>query len=155
MRIGAAGLDDVEGLARLKWRDAMDDEPHGLDFTRFARDLADWWRAHEATHSAFVARREDDGDIIGAAWVALVPRVPRPGAVTRLSADVQSVFVLPEHRGAGTGAALVEAASRHAHARGAARITVHSSEGAVSLYRRAGFEDSPRLRQRVSPESVS
>lgn len=84
-------------------------------------------------------------EIVGMAWVALVPRVPRPGAISRLSADIQSVFVMPEWRGQGIGTALVEAASEHATHLGSVRVTVHSGRKAVPLYERMGFESSRRL----------
>lgn len=67
------------------------------------------------------------------AWVALVPRVPRPGATSRLSADIQTVFVMPERRGQGIGSALVEAASEHAMHLGSLRVTVHSGRKAVPV----------------------
>jgi len=82
------------------------------------------------------------------AWIALLSRVPRPGATTRLSADIQTVFVLPQRRGHGIGSALVEAASRHAEHLGCIRVTVHSGRKAVPVYERLGFESSRRLLQR-------
>jgi GNAT superfamily N-acetyltransferase len=82
------------------------------------------------------------------AWVALVPRVPRPGATSRLSADIQSVFVMPTQRGQGIGSALVEAASEHATHLGSLRVTVHSGRKAVPVYERLGFESSRQLLQR-------
>lgn len=140
--IEAATSDDVAALALLKLRDELSDHSSSHTADEFATDLAQWWTAHRHSHFAFVART-DDGDIVGAAWIALLPRVPRPGVIHRFSADVQSVFVLPEHRGHGIGAALVTAAYEHAIAAGAAKIVVSSSEGAVSLYRRLGFRVVP------------
>lgn len=128
----------------LKWRDAPSELTAGRSLDDFTAELAAWWEAHAETHSAFVARTRD-GAIVGAAWVALLPRVPRPGSFDRRSADIQSVFVLPEHRGSGLGEKLVAAACAHGVAVGAGRVTVHSSSGAVSLYRRLGFQESPRL----------
>jgi predicted N-acetyltransferase YhbS len=80
--------------------------------------------------------------------LALIARVPRPGTTTRLSADLQSVFVVPEHRGNQIGAALVQAATEHVVRLGAGRVTVHSSRGAVPLYERLGFASSEELLQK-------
>jgi hypothetical protein len=52
---------------------------------------------HQDSHVAFVAR-DSEHAIVGMAWVALVSRVPRPSETGRLSADIQTVFVLPDHR---------------------------------------------------------
>lgn len=149
MHIERAGPDDVRGLARVKWLDRATDDAGDAEFDSFVTALASWWEIHHATHSAFVARTIED-EIVGAAWVALLPRVPSPGASNRLSADIQSVFVLPEHRGGGVGSALVDAATAHAHRAGASRVTVHPSERAVPVYRRLGFTGSPKLLQRIS-----
>lgn len=152
MHIEPAALDDVEGLARMKWADAVARADTASDFASFVNDLRTWWLAHQSTHFAYVAR--DDGEIIGTAWIALVPRVPRPGEVQRQSADLQSVFVLPEHRGGGIGSALVEAACAHAVRDGATRITVHSRDLAVPVYQRLGFDTSPLLLQRSAEVGI-
>lgn len=155
MRIDRAGREDLPALAQLKWQDVPRDLTAGRSLDTYIAELGDWWQAHARTHVAFVARAEEDDRIVGAAWVALVPRVPRPGAVDRISADIQSVFVLPEHRGRGAGRGLVAAACAHAVSVGAERITVHSSEAAVGLYQKLGFADSPRLRQFLAPTTAA
>jgi GNAT superfamily N-acetyltransferase len=147
VRVSQANADDVTGLARLLWLDTHDEEPAQRSVDAFAAELAQWWAAHEGSHRAFVARLLQP-EIVGMAWVALVPRVPRPGATSRLSADIQSVFVMPEHRGLGIGSALVQAASEHATQLGSLRVTVHSGRNAVPVYERLGFESSRQLLQR-------
>jgi len=82
------------------------------------------------------------------AWVALVDRIPRPGSTNRMSADIQSVFVMPDHRGRRVGSDLVEAAAAHAARLGAIRVTVHSGSRAVPVYERLGFASSRQLLQR-------
>lgn len=149
MRIDQANADDTADLARLLWLDTRDEEPAQPSVDAFAAELAQWWAAQQNSHTAFVARLpHPETEIVGMAWVALVPRVPRPGAISRLSADIQSVFVMPEYRGRGIGSALVEAASEHAARLGSSRVTVHSGRRAVPVYERLGFASSRRLLQR-------
>lgn len=147
MHIGLAGREDLAQLAQLLWLHSAPDEQSGQSVGSFTVDLEQWWTEHHASHLAFVARPAGS-DAVGMAWLALVPRVPRPGVRTRCSADIQSVFVLPEHRGHGIGSALVQAASEHAVRLGAGRVTVHSGRRAVPVYERLGFAPSRQLLQR-------
>lgn len=151
--IDRARTSDVAALARLLWLDTHGDEPGATALEAFAASLGPWCEEHQESHVGFVARRLD-GEVVGMAWVALVPRIPRPVPTMRLSGDLQTVYVLPEHRGRGIGSALVGAAASHAADAGALRVTVHSGRKAVPVYERLGFEASPRqadgsLRRRI------
>jgi len=145
--VGIAEEGDLPALARLLWWHAAPDQQAGQSVGSFADDLARWRADHADTHLAFVARAVD-AEVVGMAWLALLPRVPRPTTTTRLSADLQSVFVLPEHRGNGVGSALVQSALEHASRLGVGRVTVHSSSKAVRVYERLGFASSRELLQR-------
>jgi predicted GNAT family acetyltransferase len=62
---------------------------------------------------------------------------------------VGNLIVLPEHRGRGIGAALMEAAIGHLQDAGARSVRLDSVPRAVPLYRRLGFrEEYPSLRFR-------
>ena len=155
VRIDQASADDVLGLAALLWFNHHGEAPVQRDAELFAGDLAGWWDARRESHVGFVARvGEGAGELVGMAWLALVHRVPRPGTLDRLSADIQSVFVLPDHRGNGVGSALVEAAAARAVELGALNVTVHSGERAVPVYERLGFASSPELLQ-LTPDDRS
>lgn len=147
MDVSVAGQDDLGQLASLLWLHAVPDEQARQPIEPFRADFANWWSDHAGTHIAFVARPAES-EIVGMAWLALVPRVPRPGTTTRLSADIQSVFVQLEQRGQGIGSALISAASDRARQLGAERVTVHSDRKAVPLYESLGFTSSQQLLQR-------
>ena len=148
VRIRVAGPVDLPTLAHLLWLHAAPDEQARRSPESFAGDVSTWWDLQRSTHTGFLARMGDETDV-GMAWSALLPRAPRPGSVERWSADIQSVFVLPEHRGEGIGSALVRAAAEHAERAGAARVTVHSGRRAVPIYERLGFTSSPQLMERM------
>ena len=146
MEIRRAGREDLDDVARLVWQHAPAEQQGQQSLSAFTDDLATWWDQHVDSHHAFLA--VVDGAAVGIAWVALLPRVPRPGSTTRVSADLQSVYVVPEHRGRRIGAALVEAATEHGLQLGASRVTVHSSRKAVPMYERLGFAGLPQYLQR-------
>jgi len=148
MRVSIAELEDLPELAHLLWSHASSEEQATQSVESFADDLGGWWRDNADTHFAFVART-GDAAVVGMAWLALVPRVPRPGTTTRLSADIQSVFVLAEQRGQGIGSELVQSAVQHAARLGVGRVTVHSSRRAVPIYERRGFASSRELLHRL------
>lgn len=153
MDICLAGREGLAQLARLLWLNAAPYEQAKQSVESFAVDLDAWWSHHDDSHLAFVARlatskSESESEVVGMAWLALVPRVPRPGTTTRLSADIQSVFVVSEQRGKRIGSELVQAATEHALRLGASRVTVHSGRKAVPVYERLGFASSGQLLQR-------
>lgn len=148
VKISAAGNEDVAHLARLIWIDSRGEEPSRQDLGAFASEVESWWSTREDSHLAFVARL-DELQPVGMAWVALLSRTPRPGATDRICADVQTVFVMPEHRGQGIASALVKAATDHALTSGCVRVTVHSGRRAVPMYERLGFVSSRQLLQRL------
>ena len=136
--VRTASAVDAAALAGLRLRSryesgvADEDDADG-----FADALSSWMDAHVSTHRPFVA--EVDGRVAGMAWLVVLDRVPSLERRHRRSGDVQSVYVLPELRGRGVGAALLDAVLADARTLGLEHVTVHSSDRAVSLYRRAGF----------------
>ena len=137
---------ELEAVAELRWRWGNEvNRTPVVTQQGFVRQFVTWALQSEDTHRCMVLLRDDV--LIGMAWLAITQRVPHPGALDRLSGDVQCVYVLPDERGGGLGGLLIEAVLAHARDLGLERVTVHSSDRAVSAYRRHGFVVSPRLLQ--------
>jgi GNAT superfamily N-acetyltransferase len=141
--------EDASVLAGLRWRGEVDE--HGatpdIDRAAYLDRFIRWTLDHRATHMPFLA--EVDGAPAGMAWLMLADRVPAATRMHRRFGDVQSVYVVPEHRNAGVGAKLMAAVLREAG--GLEFVTVHSSERAVTMYRRAGFGHNARWLEVRSP----
>jgi len=141
---------DAPALARLRWQWRADarasgasaSNPATVDRATFVDFFSTWVVDHLATHLPFVA--EVDGRLAGMAWLMLPDRVPSVSNLDRRFGDVQSVYVVPELRNAGVGAALMAAVLAEARARELEFVTVHSSERAVPMYERAGFRAGQR-----------
>jgi GNAT superfamily N-acetyltransferase len=143
-RIRRAGIEDAADLARLRWLWRTTERgEHGLSEPEFETAFTNWWSGHQSGHTAFIAERA--GHPVGMAWLAIFDRIPQPRRLDRRAGNVQSVFVLEEHRNRGIGGALVEAVITEAHARGLGYLIVHPSERAYSLYERFGFGETNRI----------
>jgi GNAT superfamily N-acetyltransferase len=149
MEMRVAGEEDIRHLAGLLVRFGDEGDTAAVEQS-FAEDLLGWWRAHNDSHVPFLATLPST-DAVGMAWLAVTARVPRPGSMSRRSGDVQSVFVVPEHRSRGVGIALLRSVLQHAKALDLEHVTVHSHQGAASLYERAGFTSTPDLLIRTVP----
>ena len=101
-----------------------------------------WINDHISTHLPFLA--ELDGDPVGMAWLMVAERVPAPAQPRRQCGDIQSVYVVPELRDNGIGAALLEAVRVAADALELEHVTVHANDRVVPFYERAGFHHDTR-----------
>jgi GNAT superfamily N-acetyltransferase len=130
----AMGID--EAAVAPDWREAA------LAFIASARV--------QAGFAGFVAR--DAGRPIGAACCHLVARVfPafRVGDAARIG-YVWGVYVDPDHRSRGTGAALVRACVAHLDARGCDRALLHAGDRSRPLYARLGFVPTDEMALAIS-----
>jgi GNAT superfamily N-acetyltransferase len=144
MTTRAATADDAPTLAELSWRFRTERrDPGGADRGEYLAYFAGWVVDHLATHLPFVV--EVDGTIVGMAWLMPCERVPSPRNRIRRTGDVQSVYVVPGFRDRAIGSALLAAVLRSAGDLGLERVTVHSSERAVTFYRRNGFRSEDQL----------
>jgi len=136
---------ELAAVATLRWEWLVENGGEAVgEREEFIRHFVGWARANAGSHRCTVLVRDDDV-VIGMAWLAVVQRVPTPGALQRASGDLQCVYVVPEARDGGLGGRLIEAVLDGARELGLERVTVHSSPRAIPAYVRRGFEESPRL----------
>ena len=138
--------DELGAVAELRWRWGNEaNRTPALAQQEFVRRFVTWAQKNKDTHRCLVLLRNDV--LTGMAWLAITQRVPHVGAPDRRSGDVQCVYVVPNERDSGLGGLLIEAVLAHARDLGLERVTVHSSDRAITAYRRHGFVPSPRLLQ--------
>lgn len=148
MRVRRAGADEVDRLADLWAAMHAHHAPLAPDVAP-VRPLEESWRRRRAQYAEWLASGDaalivaDDGceSLMGYAVVRI-----GSGAATwdigERVAELESLSVAAQARGAGVGAALVRAARAFARERGAQRLTVsvvHNNEGALRFYAREGF----------------
>jgi ribosomal protein S18 acetylase RimI-like enzyme len=113
------------------------------------RPLADTWARRSAFYErifaerpgAFVLVAERDGRPVGYALVS--PASPSQTWQIDRAANVETLAVAPQERGAGVGSALLDRVRAEVRADGYTHwglSTVATNEGAIRFYRRQGFE---------------
>ncbi|MEO3813052.1 GNAT family N-acetyltransferase [Sphaerisporangium sp. B11E5] len=138
--------DDLDAVAELRWRWVQEIYgTSGSALDEFVPRFVAWAKENQSSHRCMVMVRGDL--VIGMAWLAISQRVPHPRAFERASGDLQCVYVLPGERNGGLGGQLIQAVLAAGRDLGLERITVHSSDQAISAYCRHGFTSSPRLLQ--------
>ncbi|MEJ5945181.1 GNAT family N-acetyltransferase [Pseudokineococcus basanitobsidens] len=156
VRVRPAVLDaagDVAALALLRRASASGDGQAPAD-ADFGRRFSAWVRAeaHQRSFWLAEARGGEGGRTaglrlpVGMVGMLRYERLPRPGAPVTAWGYLGGLFVLPDHRGGGTGTALVEAALEGARDAELVRVVLSpGSSRAAPLYRRLGFRDAREL----------
>ena len=136
--IRIAGDDDLSVLAGL--RRAWNEEHAGgpIEDPHFEGSFAAWWTAERSTRTFFVV--EVDGRPVGMANVKHYERMPAAGRPSGARwGYVGNVFVLPDHRDAGVGRALMRELISWAGQMGLAHLRLAPSPLSQSFYARLGF----------------
>ena len=94
--IREATVDDADDLAQLRWRMRVEKRPFEGDYEEYRQGFARWWVDRQGRTRAVVGT--DGGRVVGMGFLAVVNRVPDPGALERQHGDVQSVFPRPGER---------------------------------------------------------
>lgn len=133
-----AAVDDLPSLASLRrvWNEEAAGAP--IDDPAFDDRFAAWWAVERATRTFFLVELE--GTVVGMANVKWYQRMPVAG---RASAGqwgyVGNVFVVPAHRNAGVGQALMESLIAWAADAGLEHLRLAPSPLSKSFYARLGF----------------
>ena len=139
MNVRVAGEADVATLVALRRTWNEEHQGHGIDDPDFEARFVAWIVEEGATRTYFLA--ELDGIAIGMANVKRYVRMPAAGMPDAgVWGYVGNVFVLPEHRDAGVGAALMEALQAWAWENGYDHLRLAPSTRAVTFYERLGYE---------------
>jgi ribosomal protein S18 acetylase RimI-like enzyme len=113
------------------------------------RPLAESWQRRRDQYREWLADgsgrlfvAEDDGRAVGYLMLTIGGK-PATWDVGEHAAEVETMSVLPDARSRGVGAALMDAALRHAEDEGVRAVgvgVVHSNEAGIRFYDRAGFK---------------
>ena len=132
-----AEVDDLGALTRLRrlWTEENAGAP--IDDSAFDAAFAEWVDVEGSTRTFFLV--ELDGTAVGMANVKRYDRMPVPGRPAGCWGYVGNVFVLPEHRNDGVGAALMRGLETWAWAAGMEHLRLAPSPLSQTFYARLGY----------------
>jgi len=102
-----------------------------------------WWEQEKHQRLTWLA--DVDAEPVGMLNMLVFTRMPSPGRVRSQWGYVANMFVLAEHRHAGLGRALLDAAIGYADRYGFVRLVLSPSPRSVPFYERAGFAPATSL----------
>ena len=144
VRLVVPDVAQIEQAAGIRWDDqSARGFAVALSRAEFVDHFRRWWSDHSHSHLGLVGLVDEQ--VVACGFLALVPRMPSAHRPDRLTVDIQFVHVVAGLRDRGIGARLLDRLVDLAREQGAERITVHSSERAVTAYARSGFLVDPLL----------
>lgn len=135
-RLRAAGEHDVDAISDLSLRTFGDED--GGDRAQVAHSVVNW----RETRSPVVVARDDGGHFMGYAMVK-PNRANDDWRIDGQVAVLTHLAVMPEHRGAGVGSALLERAVKTTRMLGWARLMAQVPPNLVRWYARRGWNVRP------------
>lgn len=142
--IRSATLDDIPELARLRWQLYTEREPHDESFEAYAERFTAFARDGLARDDWRVWCAEEDGHLVAAMWLQIVPRVPAPGrGDPRPNGYLTNMYVEPTHRSQGLGSRMLQELDTHCETGGFELVLAFPAPDAYAFYERNGFTRPP------------
>lgn len=131
---------DAPRLAQLRYDFRAGQDASTEDAAAFVERCSAWMSLHLAPGGGWrcwVA--EVDQRIVGTTWLHLIEKLPNPQTEAERHGYVSNVFVVPELRGRGTGAALLATCIAACREDGCDAVVLWPTRASRSLYARHGF----------------
>jgi GNAT superfamily N-acetyltransferase len=149
--IRRANVDDAEQLARLRFEFRTERVAAVENRSEFLDRCRSWMVQRLVPPSAWRCWTAALGpDLIGTLWMQLIEKLPNPGEEQELHGYVSSVYVVPPHRNAGIGGALIDACLAECERARVDSVFLWSTPGSRPLYQRKGFAARDDLMDRRS-----
>ncbi|GLW93724.1 GNAT family N-acetyltransferase [Actinokineospora globicatena] len=133
---------DIASVAALRLRAAEEDAAEPITDPGYAEEFTRWWHAERSHREFWIAETDRP---IGFCCLVRVTRMPKAGQPAGAWGYLSNFFVLPEHRDAGVGAALMAALLKHAEEHGYPRVVLTPTKRAIPFYERAGFSPAESM----------
>ena len=130
---------DAHTLARLRYAFRSDYGTAIEAEKDFVERCERWMKQHldNASWHCWVAEIHDS--LFGMIWLHFIEKIPNPVQESERHAYISSLYVRPDHRGAGAGSSLLEAALDECAEHGVDAVILWPTPRSRNLYERFGF----------------
>jgi GNAT superfamily N-acetyltransferase len=131
---------DAAALARLRYAFRAELDPSSEDEASFLRRCERWMAERLGGTGAWrcwVA--EEGGAPVGTVWLQIIEKLPNPVGESECHGYVSSFYVVPSHRSAGVGSALLSACLGECERRQTDAVFLWPTPRSRPLYERHGF----------------
>lgn len=143
MTIRIANETDYTELALMKWEHGAEDDidygEHnldGVDKEGFIEEFVSFLRAHRE-YEIVVA--EDNGIVVSAMFVYLIPKLPKPNGNAKYIAYLTNVYTKKEYRNKGIGTQMMNYIKSNLIEKKCELLFAWPSDNSIAWYQRNGF----------------
>ena len=150
VNVRAATPDDADELARMRYAFRAELNQPTESEEEFVARCGPWMAERlEAGGPWRCWVHHGDGSLTGHLWLCLIEKVPNPVRELEQHAYITNVYVRPEARGSGAGAALMEAALAYCRAQRVDSVILWPTSQSRTLYARHGFDEAADMMEAV------
>lgn len=149
MKIRFADEGDYRELALMKWTHGAEDDfdygehnLEGADKEDFVNRFAEFLKA-DKDYKIFIA--EENGKVISAMFVYMIPKLPSPNGNSRYIAYLTNVYTKKEYRNRKIGTELLNYIKEYLAKEKCELIFVWPSDNSISWYKRNGFNEENEI----------
>jgi GNAT superfamily N-acetyltransferase len=131
---------DAPALARLRYAFRAELDPGAEAEASFLRRCERWMADRLSGAGAWRCWVAEEGEtLVGTVWLQIIEKLPNPVGEAECHGYVSSFYVVPSHRSAGLGSALLSACLRECETRGTDAVFLWPTPRSRPLYERHGF----------------
>jgi GNAT superfamily N-acetyltransferase len=132
---------DAPALARLRYTFRTELDASAESEASFLRRCEQWMAERLTRTAAWRCWVAAEGEVlVGTIWLQIVEKLPNPVGESECHGYVTSFYVIPSHRSAGLGSALLSACLLECKRRGTDAVFLWPTPRSRPLYERHGFQ---------------
>ena len=142
MKVGKAGIDDIEALVKMRLDYLCEDygSLNASDIIAIRRNLPDYYRAH-INKDLFIYVVREKQSIVSSAFLLVAEKPMSPAFINGKTGTVLNVYTCPDYRHRGYARMIIETLLEEAKKLQLSVVDLKSTDDGYYLYKSVGFAD--------------